>query len=334
MDAVQKAFDTVAGANYERQDLSSAITVLDGPPRPITQYAPDVRATGLTHYWDEQNLVKAGNGNATYPQGARPPADALAPVRPSNIVCRTGKTAQVTDDMAAVWTGAGGYRLDEGELERMCQEAIDLQTTLKMEEVLNEIEYMHLLGDATNPQGWSGGQCDGLLKWVVNNGVVSAVGTTTGSPETLVEADVKALAQKIARGFPTAQPDTMLIPYEVKSIVNGFVGGGAGRPIVQIVSGDNGGLMGGNEVAKYNTGISVVDVRVQPYLSPNYNPNLAIGAVILYKRDLVRHASLIKLGAEPLARIDTSISRMITCVFTQEHRLPLHAGVIHYVNTP
>jgi len=344
MDAVRKALDSVAGANFERQDLSKTITLLDGPPRPISQYAPDVRATGKTHYWDEQNLIKPGNGAATYAEGARPTADAVAPSRPSNIVCRIGKVAQVTDTMAAVWTGAGAYQLAEGELERLFGEALDFQTTLKTTEVLNEIEIMHLLGDSANGAGFAGGQCDGLYKWVLNNGnLLGGASNSSGTAVSLNEGMVKSLAANIARAFPILQPDTMLIPPELKPIVNGFVGGGAGRPIVQLVDGDTGGLVGGNEVAKYNTGFSVVDVRIEPYLSPNYNGStLGVSggaytppdtAVIFYNRAYVRHASLIKLGTEPLARIDTSVSRMITCEFSQEHRAPLHTGMIHFVLT-
>lgn len=345
MDAVRKALDTVAGANFERQDLSKTITLLDGPPRPISQYAPDVRALGKTHYWDEQNLIKPGSGAATYAEGARPNADAVAPTRPSNVICRIGKVAQVTDTMAAVWTGAGSFQLAEGELERMFQEALDFQTTLKTTEVLNEIEIMHLFGDSTNAGGFAGGQCDGLYKWVLNNGnVLSGVSSTSGTAVSLTETMVRAIAKQIATAFPILQPDTMLIAPEVKPIVNGFVGGGAGRPIVQMVSDEVGGLVGGNEVAKYQTGFSVVDVRVEPYLSPTYNqstlsvPGGAYSggpdtAVLLYNKDYVRHASLIKLGTEPLARIDTSVSRMVTCEFTQEHRAPLHTGIIHYILT-
>ena len=329
MDQVQKALDTVIGANFERQDLSRAITLLDGPPRPITQYMPEIAAKGTVHYWDEQNLIKAGAGTASYPQGARPTADAVAPTRPTNVTCNIGKTAQVTDNEQAVWTGSGSYQLMEGETERLMQEAIDFQTALKTAEVLNEMEWMHLAGDSTNPQAFTGGQCDGLYKWVLNNGVVGAgSGSTTNADATLVESFIKDLAAKIAVGFPTLQPDTLLVPPEHKEIVNGFIGGGAGRPIVQMVNGDNGGLVGGNEVTKYNTGYSVVDVRIEPYLSNTYYTGLPAKADILYNRAMVKQATLIKLGAEPLARIDTSISRMVTCVFTQEHRAPLNTGIL------
>ena len=332
MEYVQKALDTVVGANFERQDLSSTITLLDGPPRPISQYAPSIPAKGTVHYWNEQNLVKAGNGAATYAEGARPPADAVAPSRPTNVTARIGKTASVTDDESAVWTGAGSYRLAEGELERMYQEAIDYQTYLKTLEVLNELEYMHLAGDSSNSQSWAGGQFDGLLKWIKASGNTSSEGGGTSSTDVVfTEAMVKDLAKTIASAFPTAFPDVMLVPPELKETVNSFVGGGAGRPIVQMITGDAGGMTGGAEVDKYQTGYGVVSVRIEPYLSPTYNTNIGAEAVILYNTKLVKQADLIKLGAEPLARIGTSIDRMVTFVGSQEHRLPLHTGIINNV---
>jgi hypothetical protein len=333
MEYIQKALDTVIGANFQRQDLSRTITLLDGPPRPISQYAPQIPAKGTIHYWDEQNLIKAGNGAATYAEGARPPADAVAPQRPTNVTCRTGKTASVTDDEAAVWTGAGSFELAEGELERLYQEAIDFQTFLKTTETLNEIEYMHLAGNSANSQAWAGGQCDGLITWITAKGVNFATGGTTGSPVNFTETMLRDGARQVAEGFTPVQPDTMLIPPELKVDVNGFVGGGAGRPLVQMITNDASGMIGGNEVDQYQTGYSKVNIRTEPYLSNTYNTNLPQAAVILYNKAMVKHAALIKLNAEPLARIATSVERMVTSVYTQEHRLPLHAVIFSNVKS-
>ena len=331
MQWTQKALDSVIGAGFQRQDLSSTITLVDGPERPILAAMPQIRATALIHYWEEQNLIKPGNGAASYPEGARPNADAVAPVRQSNQTCNTGKTASVTDNLAAVWNGAGAYKLADGEEERMLAEAINFQTTLKTVEVMNEMEWMHLCGDATNPQTISvfpGGQTDGLVKWITTNGQNYATGGTGGTPVNFTETQVRDAARLIAAGNPTYYPNRLLIPPELKIDVNGFLGGGAGRPLVQVVNDKSSGYTAGQEVDRYQTGYGVVEVKIEPFLSPTYNPYFTNPAAILYNTGLVKQANLIKLGAEPLARIGTSVERMVTAVYSQEHRVPKHASIL------
>jgi hypothetical protein len=334
MQWTQKALDTVVGAGFQRQDLSNVISLVDGPERPIMQAMPQIRATALVHYWEEQNLIKPGAGAASYPEGARPNADAVAPVRQSNQTCNTGKTASVTDNLAAVWNGAGGYKLAEGEEERMLAEAINFQTTLKTIEVMNEMEWMHLCGDAANPQTTSvfpGGQTDGLLKWITTNGNNFGTGGTTGTPVNFTEAQVRDAMRLIAEGNPTHYPNRLLVAPELKIDINSFIGGGAGRPLVQISNKDSSGFTAGQEVDRYQTGYGVVEVKTEPYLSPLYNSGytpLTNTAAILYNTNLVKQANLIAIGAEPLARIGTSVERMVTAVYSQEHRVPKHASVL------
>ena len=330
------ALDTIVGANFARQDLSPAIGLLTTRPRPVMQNAPDVPATNTIHQWVEQSRNPVGTANATYPQGALPSTQALAPVRPQNQTCRTGVTAQVTDDEAAVWSGAGTWKLEQGEEERLMQEAIDLQVELATLDVMDQMEWMHVQGDSTNPANMSGGQTDGLLKWINANGVVVATGGTSAAPVNFIEQYVKDGARSSAENYPTMMADTMLIPPELQVDVNGFVGGGAGRPLTQMVgAGPNGtqSLVGGNSVGYYNTGYSIVKIELEPNLSPLYNTSLTQPAVILYNKKAIKNASLIKLGAEPLARTDTSVKKMVTSVYAQEHRVPLHAVLIPSVKS-
>src|SRR5438270_4052011 len=169
MDYARKALDSVVGANYERKDLSDIITMQDGPQRPVLRKLAEGRAKGKTHYWNELGLNAPGHGNATYGEGAKPPGQNNTPVQLNNVVCRIGKVAQVTDTEAAIWTQGGAYQLKDGELERLYQEAIDLDTSVKTEEVLNEIEWMLCNGDQTNAEAWAGGQCDGIFKRLTTN---------------------------------------------------------------------------------------------------------------------------------------------------------------------
>lgn len=338
MEWVQKALDTVVGANLLRQDLSATISLTQGRPRPFLERAPHkAKATQIVHEWNEQSLIGPGAGVASYADGALPTVDAQAAARKSNVTCRIGKTAAVTDDMVAAYTA---YRLAEGELEKLLQEAIDLQTELKTIEVLDEIEWMHISGDASVTASFSGGQTDGLNKWITNNGTVfTPSGATSGGPVAFQENFIKQLFANIATNYPTAMPDTCLIPPELKPDFNSFTGSGAGNPIVRVISNDTAtqNLIAGNpEVTKYDTGFGVVDVCIEPNLSPLFNPLLSGNVYVtplFYSSKHVDNAPLRPIGAETLARVSTTLNRMITTTTAQEHRIPLHAGAIQYVKS-
>jgi hypothetical protein len=345
MESAQKALDTVVGANLLRQDLSDTISILQGRPRPFLQNCPNkAKATQIVHEWNEQGLIGPGNGVASYADGTLPTADAQASVQRSNVTCRVGKTAAVTDDMIASYTRGYTVVLAPGELERLAQSAIDYQCELKTIEVLDECEWMHISGNAQVTSGFAGGQCQGLSNWIINNGVVftPTVGGTTataGAPAAFQENFIKQLLVNIASNFPSAFPTDVLIPPELKPDFNSFTGSGAGNPIVRVIDTSSPTLdliAGSPEVTKYDTGFGVIDVRIEPNLSPLFNPLLSGNAYVtplFYNRMLVDNAPLRPIGAETLARISTTLQRMITTTFTQEHRIPLHAGAIQYVKS-
>jgi len=338
MQYVDKAaLDTVAGANFEREDLSNTLSVTDGPRRPVTQYAPQVPATNTVHQWNEQGLNTAGRNNvaaggATYAQGNLPPTAAKSPNRMTNATCRTGRTAQVTDDMMAAFNGGGAVRLADGEAERLLQTALDLESALVGIECLNQIEWMHISGDSTNAT-MEGGETDGLLKWVAANGYNVATGGTSTTPVAFAEQFIKDGARGSAIQQPAISPDTLLIAPELVPDFAGFVANGAGRPIVQVATGENANLVAGASVGFYNTAYSVLKIEVEPYLSPAYNSAIVNPAIIAYNKALVKHANLIKFGAEPLARIDTSVKRMVTCNYAQEHRVGKHTFIASNVKS-
>lgn len=336
---VQKALDTVVGANLIRQDLSATISITDGRPRPVLQNAPQNKARGVVHEWGEQTLILPGSGAASYADGTLPTADAVAATQPSNKTCRIGLTATVTDDMTAAFTGGGSWVLADGQVEKLVQDAIDFQTELKTREVLDECEWMHISGDSTVVTGFPGGQTDGLQKWILGGGTVSANGGVALTPVRIAEAFVKDLMRTIAEKFPSAMPDTMLVPPELKVDVNSWTGAGAGNPIVRLLPNDAatvGFVAGVPEVKFYDSGYGVLAVREEPNLSPLFNP-LLNGQVyqnaLFYNSKLVMHSALRPLGAEQLARINTSISRMITTTFAQEHRIAKHTGILQYLES-
>jgi hypothetical protein len=309
MDYVIKALDSVVGANFERKDLSDLITLQDGPKRPLLQLMGQTRAKGKTHYWDEQGLIIPTGSTAFYAEGGKPTADAQSPSQLNNITFRAGKTAAVTDTERAIWTGAGSYRLQDGELERLYQDAIDFQVKLKMTEVLNEMEYIFLLGNRANNSA-SVSQCDGLVQWITNNAPTAniiAEGSAALTDQMLRDAARIQASQKTPYNL-----DTMFVTYAQKEVINNLASVPATR--VQITGGNGSeGLVAGVEVDTYNTGFGRLRVDIHPWLPT--------GSLLMFNRSLVKRADLIPLGAEPLARIATSIERMITYEGTLEVRL-------------
>lgn len=338
MDFVDKAALTTAqGANFRREDLSNMLSLTDGPKRPFTQNAPKVTAKNTTHQWNEQGLNTAGRtnvagGGATYAEGNLPAANAKSPNRMTNVTCRTGRLAQVTDDMMAAFNGGGAIKLADGETERLLQDALDLETALVGIECLNQIEWMHITGDSTNVT-MEGGETDGLIKWVAANGFVVSTTGTASTPVAFTEQFVKDGGRGAALLMPAVQADTVLVAPELVPDFAGFVANGAGRPIVQVASGENANLVAGAQVGFYNTGYSVLKIEVEPYLSPAYNSSVVNPQIVAYNKSLVKHADLIKFGAEALARIDTSVKRMVTCAYAQEHRVGKHTFIAQNVKS-
>lgn len=308
MDYVLKALDSVVGANFERKDLSALISLQDGPTRPLLQLMGVTRAKGKTHFWDEQGLITPTGSTAYYAEGGKPTADAQSPVQLNNITFRAGKVAAVTDTERAIWTGAGSYTLATGELERLYQDAIDFQVKLKMTEVLNELEYIFLLGNRNNNSS-SVSQCDGLLTWLNNNAPSTNLIVESGTPP-LAEQFLRDAGRIQASQKTPFYPNVILCTFQQKETINAF----APQTRINIAGpGMEDGLVGGTEVGFYNTGFSRCRLLVHPWLTA--------GSLIMFHSGLVKRADLIPLGAEPLARIATSIERMVTYEGTLEVRV-------------
>jgi hypothetical protein len=188
---------------------------------------------------------------------------------------------------------------------------------------------MHVTGDSSNAT-MEGGETDGLIKWVTAGGQVVATGGTSSVAANFAENFIKDGARSVAQTYPAFHADTLLVPPELIPDINATVQNGAGRPIVQIAgNGPDGtaGFTAGDSVMYYNTGFSVLRVKEEPYLSPNFNTSIAQAALIAFNSAQVKHAELIKFGAEALARTDTSLKRMVTCVYAQEHCVAKHTWI-------
>ena len=354
MDQIRKAMDSILATNYERKDLSALITVQDGPIRPLLQgqsvrngtkvpMLGEVPAKGKTHYWDEQSLIAATGSTAGYQEGGKPVADFGTVTQINNVVARFGKVAAVTDTMAAVWTGAGSYQLQNGELERLYQVALDFDTELKTTEILNEIEWSFIQGNSANntaavvpasPSAASGStvtsQFNGLLEILcaasantasftgtaVTNygaGVLVNAGAAPYSSNVLIEQMVRDTAKKVADSKTPYVPDLLLCTSGQLEIINSW------RP--SIITNSDSGLVGGGSVDYYNTGFSRVKIEWEPQMPSGY--------LILTNSKLLKRANLIKLGAEPLARVQTQVERMITAEMSAEVRVQKAHGVLY-----
>lgn len=338
LEVIKAALNTTTSAQSIRQDLSSVISLTDEYERPITTDAPQVPASSTTHEWNEQGMQSAGftvyaSGGATFSEGGTPAANAKAMVRKQNVCCEVGRLAQVTDRLAATWTQGGQYSLAAGEDERMMLDALDYATALVTQEVLNQVEFMHVAGDSVNTEALEGGQTDGLWKWAVAGGTVVVTGGTSQTPVNMAEQFLKDGGRSQALAFASVKPNRALVAPELIPDINSYIANGAGRPIVQIATGDNSGLVAGQDVGWYNTGFSKLEIKEEPFLSPTVNAHLSNPGIIAYRTGLVKTASLQKLAAEPLARVGKSVQRMVTIDFAQEHRVAKHTFVIQNVKS-
>ncbi|MDB5069620.1 MAG: hypothetical protein JWM87_731 [Candidatus Eremiobacteraeota bacterium] len=333
------AYDTSVGANAMRQDLSDVITALETRERPVSQGAPQIDVGNTTHQWLEQgrNGV-AGNGGspvASYAEAATPNTAAKAPVKPSNKVAHVGLTAQVSDTVAATWTRGGAFTLQLGDEVKLLTEAMDEQIELASLDCLDFIECLHVSGDSASG-AFAGGQPDGMIKWITAGGTVVVTGGTSGTPVNMALSFIQKGARQALESHAPAV-DTILVPPELIYDINSYVGNGASRPITVIAgSGPNGlgNLVAGNgTVGWVNTGHGLAEVKVEPDLSPLFNPLISQCHVIMYAKRLVKHGNLIKFGSVPLAKTGTSVQVMVNNVFTQEYRIPKHAILIPNVQS-
>lgn len=321
---VTKAMDTLVAANYNIIDLSPLITVQDGVDRPLlqartfrnNQSVPAIGSEpclGVLHSWNEQGLGTADGTTAGYQEGGKPTSHILPPVRISNVLGRFGRTAAVTDTEAAVWTNGGTRMIDDGDLQEAFTTAMDTSIFLMTQEILNEIEWCWVNGNALNNSAknipaFSGtvnaptvSQFNGILQ--ILSGSQTNYGNATiinaaNAPYNgyLTEAVLRDAGRKQVAQKTHFRPDMVLVSDGQLEAINSF------RPTVITMTGDQ--QTGGGSVYKFNTGFSTVDVVYEPYLPS--------GTMVFLVSRLLKNAPLIPLRAEPLARNGTQVERMIT----------------------
>ena len=336
------AFDSVVWANMVHEDLSDAVTLSSTRDRPVSQNLEQTAAENVLFKWNDVSRYPVFTGVNSFQEGGTPKTAPITPGRNMNVTCNQGGLATVTDVLAAEFSRGGTVQLTIGSQTQVMQNAIDEAVEIRMLDILDDMEAMHILGDSTNPLNFDGGMTDGLVKWISTSSghVINAGGSSSAEPATLLETVVQQMARRIVQSAPTRVPDTLLIGNELQADFNSFVGSGAQRPIVQIVKdGPNGatGLTGGQDVAYYNTGYFTVKIERSWVLSPIYFSQSqgtsgftgpASASAIFYNKALLKQRNLIPLRAEELARTGAAWSKMIQCNWGQEHRNPYHGGII------
>lgn len=315
MEQAQKALDTLVGANYLREDLSELIMLTYDPERPLQALlASHTKASNTTHQWNDVALTAPTGSSASYNEGNKPYSTNYTPNRRSNTTARFGRVARVTDEQAAAWTGGGAYSLADGEMVRLFAESLELDSELQMRALLNEVEYVLVNGVSANNSSTLGAevsQFDGIdlgVKTGKTPGIGGPGQTINESSAALTLTMISTLALDIRNQRGPWAPSELIVSVHDKNIVNGF------QSNVRVNGGtttDFSGMHAGTEVEYINTGYSAVRVVVSDWLPSGraYLVNMAKN---------FRFADLIPLGSEPLAKINTTVERLINYVTTLE----------------
>lgn len=298
-EQVKKATqDSVSGALFHREDFSDIIYLVGSPTTPFLQRIGTGNVKGDPHQWSEIAIEAVSGTSAYFPEGDAPATTRTTIGVLSNTLFQVGKSAKVTDKEAALYSKPGGYRLENKERLRWFREELALQMELRMMEVMNELDYIFLRGDKDTTIVASAGkkdvQCDGVLEFITNN-------TTDASAAALDEDLLRALGKKIHDRYKK-YPDTLYVNSGHKLLIDEWVS--------NIWFSRDRDLEAGRNVSTYNNGFFVTGIEIEP--------NLPAATVAYIDHSMCKRCDLIPLGAEPLARVDTGLQRMITYYGTLE----------------
>lgn len=285
--------DSTVNANYYPQDLSKVIYLNGAPPAPFLQRLAVGDAVGNPHTWN-QIALSAPTGTSSYFPETVAPATGFTDISPkSNTIFRAGKSVEITDQAAALYSKPGGYQLSEASRSRWFKESMALQMNLKTRELINELDWIFINGDKTVTIPLSSGaqdvQCDGLLKFLENN--VEDASTADITDDILVD-----LAEKIYNQYTGRNPQVLYVTSGQKKIVNGWA--------TNVWFTRNRDLEAGKDVSTFNTGFFVLDLEIEP--------NMPSGTCAMVDHTLMKKMDLIPMTAEGLARVGVTIRRMIT----------------------
>lgn len=307
------AQDSVSGANFHPEDLSSMIYLEGAPPVPFLRRLGTVGCNGSPHWWSEIQLTTPSGTGAYFYEGNAPTTRSTSPNRLSNTVFQVGLAAEITDKEAALYMKPGGFQLSALGKVQWFKEEMALQMMLRTEEVIREMDYIFINGDKTTTITESAGrqdvQCDGLLTILTEN--VEDASNAALTDDMLID-----LAEHIQNQYTGRFPQVLYTTTAQKKTINTWV--------TNIWFTRTSELTAGVDVSTFNTGFFVVSVEIEPYMPT--------GSCAMVDHTMWKKADLLPLRAEPLARTKTALQRMITYYGTLEYGNQRSSGKVHNLN--
>ena len=319
---LQKATQTsLLGANFSRQDLSPTIYLEGMPPAHFFLRLPVVPAKARQHYWSKTS-IPAPDGTAGYAEeGAKPASIENNPDRLSNNLFRRGFTCKITATEMALFAAAGGWNLSEFGILQKFNDELSYQMFIGTKRILSWLNFCYINGDSTVHAPVTGStdyQCDGLIKALkyLDSNLVAQGNIVDASAQPLSEAMLITLGKQIKDRKTELTPQILYVTTAQKKIINTWGG--------TLFFTRNTELPGGRDVSTYNTGFFIVNIDVE-YDLPT---GTGVSAACMVDHTDMKRAELIPMGAEPLAKVDNSIERMLTWEGTFEYGTPVSSGLI------
>lgn len=307
------AQDSVSGANFYPEDLSKVIYLEGAPPVPFLRRLGSAPVNGSPHTWNEIGLETPTGTSSYFYEGDAPGVTNSAPTPLSNTLFQAGRAAEVTDKHAALYAKPGGYQLSSQGKLQWFTDVMGLQMMMRTEELIRELDYIFINGDKTTTITASGGrmdvQCDGLLTVLTEN--VEDASNAALTDDMLID-----LAEHIQNQYTGRFPQVLYTTTSQKKTINTWV--------TNIWFTRTSELTAGVDVSTFNTGFFVVSVEIEPYMP--------LGSCAMVDHTMWKKCDLLPLRAEPLARTNTSIKRMITYYGTLEYGNQRSSGKVHNLN--
>lgn len=316
--------DSTTAANFHRQDLSSTIYLEGMPEAKFFLRLPTTPAKDKLHYWSKTS-ISAPDGTSGYvTEGARPSDKHTTPDRLHNNLFRRGLACKITATEMALYAASGGWQLSEAGRLQAFNDQMAYQMYMNTKYLLSLLNYVFIngVGTTTIDGGSADVQCDGLIQALYYyDSVPTAQGNIVdASGASLTEAMMISLGKLIADRRTGLKPQVQYVTSAQKKIINTWGG--------TIFFTRNENVPAGRDVSSYNNGYFTCNIDIE-YDLPT-TEDAAVSCMVDHTD--MKRAELIPITAEPLAKIDNTVERMITCEMTFEYGTPVSSGQIVGLN--
>lgn len=287
--------DSSSGAMFHPQDLSNVI-YLNGVPEFsfMKRLMVDPNLNGDPHIWSEMAFADATGTGSYFYEGDAPAIVSTVPTRKSNTIFQVGRCAEVTDKQLALFANPGGWRLHSGNSLQRFADEMALQMKGRILETMGDMSYIFINGNKYRTLAASLGrtdvQCHGALNQITNNS------QTGGGTSYITDTLIIALAKQIRDRKTGRNPQVLYTNSNQKKTINTWTS--------NIWFGQNRNLEAGKDVSSYNTGFFIVSLEIDDHIPA--------GSCMMIDHSMWWRMDLKPLRAEELARVKTSIKRMVT----------------------